>query len=332
MIHTVEIRTKSSDYQSFLRFKENPNLCRSYPGIEIIPKREGKGKGQYQYKLSAKINLCRVIEPDNILGIYKGRNAALILDTINQAFSELGLPAVNFWKLSRVDFTVDIQTPYISEYLSILWHGEHKEKPEPVNDGLYIHYSDRGVTVNIYSKEAEQRARGREETAAQARNLLRIEVQCHDKKLATMFAKHTARPGLDLASLLTINQGDALIDMVHDTVGKELLYIVGVCDYIRLDNALSKIEAIQGSQERVLFDLGKILAKINRKNGSISKARASWCKATGKAERVFRSRLKLMLVNGINPICLPSDSPLDHLESLYQLFLDAFMEECSTET
>lgn len=328
MIHTVELRSKSSDFQSFLKFQNNRDLCHRYPGITIIPWLIGTEKEKKQYKLKAKINLSRTIDPENTLGIYSGQNAALILETINQVFSELELPTVTAWTLSRVDFTIDIRTQYVSQYLDILAHGDHKNKPMYSANGLYIPYSDRGITVNFYSKEAEQQARN-SDAAEQARDVLRLEVECHDKKLITMFSgSHISR---DLVSLLMVDGGSPLIQMVNDTVGKELIKISGECDHISKAAAIARITESTGLQNRTKQHLVEILDRVNRKNGSIRLARERWTKDAGVSKRTFTERMGVLYRMGINPVCAPSDSPVEPLESLYQLYLTALLEECTRE-
>lgn len=328
MIHTVELRSKSSDFQSYLKFQNNRDLCHRYPGITITPWLIGNEAGKKQYKLKAKINLRRTIEPDNPLGIYSGQNAALILEAINQAFTELELPTVTAWTLSRVDFTIDIRTPYLSQYLDILAHGDHKSKPMYSADGLYIPYSDRGVTVNFYSKEAEQQARN-SNAAEQARDVLRLEVECHDKKLMTMFSDaHISR---DLSSLLMVDGGSPLIQMINDTIGKELIKIAGECDHISKAAAIEKITKSTRLQNRTKSHLVEILDRVNRKNGSIRIARERWTRDAGVTKRTFTDRMGVLYRMGINPVCAPSDSPVEPLESLYQLYLTALLEECARE-
>lgn len=327
MIHTVELRSKSSDFQSYLKLQNNRDLCHKYPGITITPWLIGTEEGKKQYKLKAKINLRRTIEPDNPLGIYSGQNAALILDAINQAFTELDLPTVTAWTLSRVDFTIDIKTQHLSQYLDILAHGDHKNRPLHKDNGLYIPYSSRGITVNFYSKAAEQEARDRD-AAEQARDILRLEVECHDKKLMTMFSE--AKLSRDLASLLMVDGGSPLIQMVNNTVGKELIKITGLCDHISKAAAIARIKETHGLQNRTKSQLVQLLDRINRKNGSVSISRERWPEAAGVTQRAFADRMNAFFRMGINPICLPSDSPVEPLESLYQLYLTALLEECST--
>ena len=326
MIHTVELRTKSSDFSSYLKFKENPDLCHSYAGITITPYKVGQGKGKYQYRLKAKINLSRTIYPDNYLAIYTGKDADQILNAIEQAFSEMDLLPTSFWTLARVDFTIDIRTPYVSQYLQILAHGDHKYKPQHKNGSLYMVGADRGVIINFYSKEAEQKTWG-EEAAEKAKNILRIEVQCLDKRLAALFSRNNAKPVRDLPSMLTVNNGDPLIDMVNETIGKHILSISGLCDHISTDAAIAKIQQSKGLQERTELQLIHLIKRINRKNGSISIARDRWCKETKTAATVFKARMKALYDMGINPICTPPGCPVNCLESLYQLYLAALVQE-----
>ena len=330
MIHTIELRRKSSDFDVFLKLENNPALKTKYPGITFITKQTGTEPGKKQYKVNVKINLSRTQEPGDYLRIYQGQKPEETIETINQAFAELELPPVQAWTLYQVHFTVDIETQYVSEYLDILSHGNHKTKPVHTRDGsLWLPYSSRTVTVNFYSKEAEQRKHG-EEAAAKARNILRLEVECKDKKLEYLFSKRKLHR--DIASLLLVDGGENILDMVNDTVQKELLAIIcNDCDHIKKDAAIAKVEASKGRrQKKTHRELLLLVDLVNRKNGSIRTARENWKREARGSATAFKARLAELYRIGVNPICLPSDSPLERLESLYQLYLDALTKEYET--
>ena len=332
MIHTIELRQKSSDFNVFLKLENNPALKTKYPGITFITKQTGNKPGKKQYKVNVKINLSRTTDPGNYLRIYQGQQPEEIIDTINQVFSELDLPPVQAWTLYQVHFTVDIKTPYVSEYLDVLSHGNHKMKPAYTRDGsLWLPYSSRTVTVNFYSKEEEQRQHG-EEAAAKARNILRLEVECKDKKLEYLFSKRKLHR--DLVSMLLVDNGGYIFDMMNDTVQKELLAIIGNdCDHIKKDAAIAKVDASKGRrQKKTHRELLLLIDLVNRKNGSIRTARENWKREARGSTTAFKARLEELYRIGVNPICLPSDSPLEHLESLYQLYLDALASEYETAT
>ena len=333
MIHTLELRRKSSDFAVFLKLENNPALKTKYPGITFITKQTGTEPGKKQYKVNVKINMNRTQEPGNYLRIYQGQKPKAIIDTINQVFAELELPPVQAWTLYQVHFTVDIHTPHVSEYLAILSHGNHKVKPAYTRDGsLWLPYSSRTTTINFYSKEEEQRQHG-EEAAAQARNILRLEVECKDKKLEYLFAQEQLHR--DLVSLLLVDNGLRIFDMMNRTVWKELYDILGKndCNHVKKDAAVAIVEAKRGNrQQRTHDNLLHLLDLINRKNGSMRTARNSWQKVTGGSRTAFNARLQDLYRMGINPICLPSGSSQEHLESLCQLYLEAVAKEYETAT
>lgn len=327
MIHTLELRRKSSDYAVFMKLQNNPALKTKYPGIEFITHRIGTEPGKQQYKVNVKINLSRTIEPGNYLRIYQGQNPEEIIATINQVFAELDLPPVQAWTLYQVHFTVDIHTPYVSEYMDILSHGNHKTKPVHTRDGsLWIPYSSRTLTVNFYSKEVEQQRHG-EEAAARARNILRLEVECKDKKLEYLFSK--LKLHRDLVSLLLADNGCNIFDMVNATVQKELLTIIdNDCDYVKKDAAIARVEASRGRrQQKTHKELLHLIDLVNRKNGTIRTARENWKRTARGSTTAFKARLAELYRIGVNPICLSSESSQERLESLYQLYLDALAKE-----
>lgn len=334
MIHTIEIRRKSSEYNAFMKLKNDPSLCHEYPGIKFIPEEIKIGdKGQSSiYKVNVKINLSRTTVPGDYLRIYQGQNPEEIIETINDAFADLELPPVQTWTLYQVHFTVDIYTPYVSEYLEILSHGNHKKRPEHREDGsLWIKHSPRTVTINFYSKEEEQRKNYGEEAAEQARGILRLEVQCKDDKLRYLFSKYDL--SRDLVSMLLADDGCYIFDMVSQTVGDELWKILAKndCDYIKKDAAIAKVEASRGRRQRKTHtDLLHLIHLVNHKDGTIRTASNYWKRERIGSTTAFKDRLKDLYSIGVHPICLPSDSPLERLTSLCTLYLNAFAEECKT--
>ena len=326
MLHTAEIHTKSSDYSSFEKLSIAKNLCYHYPGITLTPFSHGKGEGEMQYKIKAKITPSLTIDPD-YLKIYSGKNPGLILDTIDKAFYELELPPVSDWNLCRADFAVDIHTAYAKEYMKILSHGDHKRTPAYKDDSLSIEYSDRGITINFYDKSEEQRAKYGQLAAERAEGILRLEVQAEDKKLTTLFSRYDDNPHRDLPTLLLLDYGDRLVDFVNETVGKELQKIIRLHDHIPKEDAIRKIRTAKGKHNRVLEELEEILLSINRKGNSIGTVRETWCKASGRSTQTFCNRLKEFDKLGINPILAPSKSPEKHFDNLYQLYLTELMNE-----
>lgn len=323
MIHTVELRTKSSDKSTFDRL-QNTALCYRFPGITFTPYREGKDE-LAQYKVKAKINLVQTIEPQNYLGIYTGQHTDRILDAINQAFEEIGLPTVEHWGISQIHFTVDVHTPYVADYIKILAKGNHKHEPTHTENGLYIPYSERGITVNFYSKAEQQRERYGDEAAEQASGILRLEIECKYDKLTTLFSRcPVAR---DLRSFLLVNDGSHIIEMVQDTVKKELLQIVvNNCDYISKRTAIKRVKDSK-KQAHIKKQLVDLLRQFNEEGSSIRLVRTSLWEGSEADKRKFRRRLDDFYSLGINPICVPSGLPVKHLESLEQLYLDALQME-----
>ena len=329
MIHTVELTTKSSDFNSFLKFKNDKSLGYGYkyPGIKTIKaERIGTEPGEKQYLLKAEINLSRVTDPDNILGIYKGQNAEQTLDAINQSFEEMGLFPVWAWNLSEVHMAIDIHTPYVKEYIQMLHHGKLKHDPQYQDGSLYIPYSPNGITVNFYDKEAQQRSKG-VEAAERARNKLRLEVQVKSKRLSTELKNASGRPTKDLVSLLLANDGEHLWDMMNNTIYKELVYIIGDTDHVTKEAAIRKIRQSKGKQQRTLEQLADIVSRVNRKGNSISSVQKSWCAATKRTTKTFQNRLDDLYRLNINPVCVPSDSSVTYLENLGQLYLTELAKE-----
>ena len=106
------------------------------------------------------------------------------------------LPPLDGWKAHRIDFTYNIHTPYVKDYIRLMHkadlrgfsikkdqHGHRSMKP----GSLYINNS--AVTLNFYDKQdemikAEGGTRHTPEEISQAKDILRIEVQASRDKLS----------------------------------------------------------------------------------------------------------------------------------------------------
>lgn len=151
------------------------------------------------YVIDARVNPSKVIYRESSIDIYKPSDYSLFQDRFNQEIKSFNLPflpPLDGWKAHRIDFTYNLRTPYVKEYIRLMHkadlrgftikkdqHGHRSMKP----GSLYINNS--AVTLNFYDKmdemqKAEGGTRHTPEEISQAKDILRIEVQAGRDKLS----------------------------------------------------------------------------------------------------------------------------------------------------
>lgn len=164
----------------------------------------GSPKSYMVYVIDARVNPSKVIYRESSIDIYKPSDYDIFQDRFNQeirSFNLPFLPDLEGWKAHRIDFTYNIHTPYVKDYVRLMHkadlrgftikkdqHGHRSMKP----GSLYINNS--AVTLNFYDKQDEmQKAQGgtrhTPEEISQAKDILRIEVQAGRDKLSNIKRK-----------------------------------------------------------------------------------------------------------------------------------------------
>lgn len=152
-----------------------------------------------QYVIDARVNPSKVIYRESAIDIYKPSDYSLFQDRFNHEIKSYNLPflpPLDGWKAHRVDFTYNIHTPNVKEYIRLMHkadlrgftlkmdqHGHRAMKA----GSLYINNS--AVTLNFYDKademqKAEGGTRHTPEEIQEAKDILRIEVQAGRDKLS----------------------------------------------------------------------------------------------------------------------------------------------------
>lgn len=151
------------------------------------------------YVIDARVNPAKLIYREKSIDIYKPSDYSLFQDRFNQEIHSYNLPFLpdlSGWKAHRIDFTYNIRTSHVKEYIRLMHkadlrgfnikkdqHGHRAMKA----GSLYINNS--AVTLNFYDKEDEmQKAEGgtrhTPEEIQEAKDILRIEVQAGRDKLS----------------------------------------------------------------------------------------------------------------------------------------------------
>lgn len=151
------------------------------------------------YVIDARVNPSKVIYRESAIDIYKPSDYEIFQQCFNheiKSFNLPFLPDLDGWKAHRIDFTYNIHTPYVKDYIRLFHksdlrgftikkdqHGHRSMKA----GSLYINNS--AVTLNFYDKfdemqKADGGTRHTQEEIQQAKDILRIEVQAGRDKLS----------------------------------------------------------------------------------------------------------------------------------------------------
>ena len=130
------------------------------------------------------------------------------------------------------------------------------------------------LTINFYNKYQElsvESIKNKEITEAQlnqAKDILRLEVQCHRPKLDSIRQKYS----LENKKIIHYLSPQISFDVLESAILK-------VCkkgDYCRKSVALEKIDNEKGLHDSTKNNLKMILTEVNRQHQSISKAKNIW--------------------------------------------------------
>ena len=113
----------------------------------------------------------------------------------NQVHSEL--ETFFYWILNRIDYAVNIPTPYVKEYIKLFQRTEiphsfkipyDKESKVRKHKEGSLYLFNKSVRINFYDKENERL--NNDEVVESAKNILRLEVQCLKNKTNSLKKKY----------------------------------------------------------------------------------------------------------------------------------------------
>lgn len=280
------------------------------------------------YVIDARVNPSKVIYLESAVDIYKPSDYDIFQDRFNQeirSFNLPFLPDLSGWKAHRVDFTYNIHTPYVKEYIRLMHkadlrgftikmdqHGHRAMKP----GSLYINNS--AVTLNFYDKQDEmQKAEGgtrhTPEEIQQAKDILRIEVQAGRDKLSNIKRKQefTSKQISEF-----MQQPEAAEDLVISYAEK----VLGAATYRKKPAAITLINKSKKHQQTK----DQLIAAIE----AVSKPYRRVDGVRGEHPDLEIDKCKKILRDlDINLVTLDKNTKVKELPSIPALLLDAIEEE-----
>ncbi|MGL5149847.1 MAG: hypothetical protein ACRC7N_04635, partial [Clostridium sp.] len=278
--------------------------------------RSKKIDGKYKYNLmqiTIELNPARLIGKSNLDLLEEGD-----IEEFKQRFNDLiktihlDLPRAELWIVNRIDYAINIKTPYVEEYIELF---QRADKPKCFKE-LYCTKSKRrkqlegsfylisgSVNINFYDKESQGMKKNLNIDGA--KNLLRLEIQCKKPKINALQDRKGFKSN-HLGSYLNRELSNEIIEYYYNkTIGSE--------DYYKLLEAITIVKESK-STTKTKEKLIKVLRAIN-KHRSIYKAR----KKCDYNEVNFNRYLKQLRALGINPVTIPTRWKMGILDNIISI-------------
>lgn len=300
--------------------------------------------------VTCRLNFKRLIEQENRVLTYKESDHDAVMQVFNQIMLQVGLPSWVNWKVNRIDYCIDVKTDHVEDYIHLMQKGDiphHQKLPyNPVNKrrehkkgSVYLIARARdkrshrtgSMTVNFYDKylqKLNEQAVTMTVTDAeveQARNILRLEIQCFLPKINSLKNSY---------SLADTRLEQYLSDYICCNVIEDMLFkIARKGAYLRMSEALQIIDA-SSCQARTKIKLKALIKAVARQYQSVAKVRDMFISdGTVRDREAFSDLLRKLDKLDVNPVTIPDKKAItglrlkEGLPNLYDLFFDAVQEE-----
>lgn len=230
----------------------------------------------------------------------------------------LSVPVFYKWNVKRVESAIDLNVDkHLHEkYLLLFKKGnipryffENKDTLKYWNSKTNMYLVSTNKAVNWYN---------RYET-----------IKEKEKSSGKKYADYSETKGLFRFETQVRNCGKSVLDVLsQNLLQKEVLWfykaIVGKEDFFSIKNAIQILnQNVTNQQKRITLES---IIRLIDKSGSICKAKFEYTngKDKGKAEDIFSKRINQIRKLGINPIVLPSEWKMGHLENLFSRIENEF--------
>lgn len=311
-----------------------------YKGLEIITGEKPRKVANGEYKVEAlkefgftyikltskkrdvkyRYNFMQITVRLNPLKLI-GRNKLEVLiedqlPELKERFTEemqkihTSLPRLDYWIINRIDYAVNINIPYVEEYIELfqradkprnfkeLYCSKSKTRKQPKGSFYLI---SKSVNINFYNKEQERLSQNFNKDGA--KDLLRLEVQCKKPKTNTIKEKN----GFDSRYLAYyLNQ-----EISYQQLKYYYTKTIGVGDYYTLSEAIRIVQ-----ESNYTYKSKEKLTGVLR---GISKHRSIW-RAREESQynsSCFNRYLKQIRALGVNPVTIPARWKVDKLKNIF---------------
>ena len=290
--------------------------------------------------IKAKLNFAEMTGAEVRLGV-SDADYGKISDAFNEVMLDLFEASTQTnlmnWRVHRIDYAVDIHTPYVSKYIKLLKKSNvrHHKKSykeehhiEEYEDSFYRvsraeRTKNRSTTINFYDKykQAQTKENVTAEEIEQVKDILRLEVECHKIKTETIKRKY------EFNAKQPYEYIDAAVS--YDVIKHTLTNITRDADFQRRSVALDMIEQSSYKQSNKRL-MKKLIEDVAVQNSSIEKVRQAWEQKNICSKAKFSELLRKLELINVNPVTISDNEKLEGktykegLESLHKLFEDAY--------
>lgn len=359
MVHTATLTyiTEQSDglYNSFIgldsthknqRLEKYYNVSLKENGITLWAYKLPR-PGRTLYILMMRINFKRVIEQQDRVAVMTELETDVIENRCNELLAGLmgELPAFHEWKVNRIDYCINVHTPYVSKYIKLLQksriparmkipvNAQRNRNPRRGSCYLISEKCDKrtgykgSYTINFYDKYEElkyqQLKNGNslitDELIEQGRGILRLEIQCHKPK--TEYIKR--KMGFETKSVLNYLNWE----IGYDLIGTAITRVCGTSDFHKVSKAKELIDELNCTSKK-REKLKRLIGIIS--NSTLENIKEKYMTEQGITETTFKEYIKLLDNHNINVITISDKVNLqgeNKLASVWSLFHDAFVRE-----
>lgn len=285
-------------------------------GFTYIKLSSQKRDVKYRYnfmQITVRINPLKLIER-NKLEVLKQED----IEEVKKIFAEEvqrihnSLPRLEYWIINRIDYAININTPYVEEYIKLFQRADKprnfkelycsKSKTRKQLDGSFYLISQ-SVNINFYNKEHERLSQNFNKD--EAKDLLRLEVQCKKPKTNTLKVKYE----FDSRHLEHYLSKEISYQQLEYYYNKT----IGVGDYYKLSDAIKKVRNSNYTS--------KTKEKLINVLRAVNKCRSIW-KAREESQynsSYFNRYLKQIRALGINPVTIPKRWSIEKLKNVSNL-------------
>ena len=295
----------------------------------------------HSYALLCRINFKRLIETGDRIATFAESDTDAVAASFDAIMAKISpdMPPFFEWNVNRIDYCVNVRTPYVAEYLRLL---KKSDMPHYFRARNGNHYQRSGslylvcdsVTVNFYDKQDQLRHEQKTNVVitnsmiAQAQDVLRVEVQCHRARTNYIKFKYD----MDAKTIGYFLSDAISMQVLLSTLDR----IAPHADYQRRGTALLYINVSRFS-ERKKRQLRQLIADISRQHASIWKVRQQYENDGILTKNTFNQYLRTLKSMNINAVTISDNHKLtgktlsEGLPSLQDVLLDAIAHEIDTD-
>ena len=316
MIHTAELITPITEGEFFTLLHQEKTTCKNdtitsrvlaAAGFKVITAYIYRCGEVMQHFCEMQINLKRIANNGKpALALFKGTEKEIKNLSLN--FEKYLAPILPLranlkeWYLRRIDYAIDIKTPFVEEYIALLQRGnkppftsidnntQHRTEMEKTHFSGSVRYKGNTVVVNIYDKykERTKKRNGTYKQIQEAKNTLRVEIQCMKPKVK--YIKKKLGFNNTIYPYLCTTEAEKIISYY-------IKPIAGSGDYYTKERAFTLIDESKIKQE-TKERLKAFLEQVNQK-------KSVWKIRTTQGEKQYQVCMRKLKELGINPVTIP---------------------------